>query len=828
MANLAKRFVLIPVLFIAMTLVHAQGAGVKPGIVSVYVANCDSNTVSIIDPTNNSVVGTIKVGTCPTGATSNPEGSQVYVTNENDNTVSVIDASTNMVVNTLDAVSRPFAVTFLPNGKQAYLSNTGSNIVSVIDSQRAALSGSITVGFGPAGMTLSPDARFLYVANFFSNSVSAIDTATNTVVATVPVGANPNWVAITPNGATAYVANFGADNVSVIDTASNTVTATIQVGAIPVELAITPDGTRVYVTSRVDSDVSVIDTGSNQVIATIPVGFSPAGVAITSDGQFAYVSNQSSASVSVVGIASNSVVATVLVGVNPFGVTINRRNGVAPKPAVTVVSTINGIATVNQQSGAITHCTAVLDSAGVTPLGKCVKLGTAPLVAGSNLLLASAQSSAFVTNNVTGAVVQCSMVENAQGKPIGKCGQIGTAAHGSAAPAFSMGSTVNGVAIVDQHSGTITHCTAVVGSTGVTPLGQCAKLGSAPFSIGSNFPLASAQTSAFVINSLTGAVVQCSMTENGQGTPIGECSEIGKANGSPSPAFIIGSTVNGVAIVDQQSGAITHCTAVLDSGVKALGQCAQLGTGFLAPGSKLLLASAETSVFVTNTLLGTVVQCSTTESGQGKPIGGCSEIGFAENGGITPGFTMGSTVNGVAIVDQHSGVITHCTAVLDSTGLIPIGQCTQLGVVPLTAGSNFLLASAQISAFVTNSLSGAVMQCSMLESGQGSPIGKCIQIGIAAHASSTPAFTMGSTVNGIVIVDQNKGVITHCTAAVDSTGTTPIGKCAQLGIGPFTSGSTLLLNSAQTSAFITNNMTGAVVQCSMAEDATGNPIGKCK
>jgi hypothetical protein len=287
--------------------------------------------------------------------------------------------------------------------------------------------------------------------------------------------------------------------------------------------------------------------------------------------------------------------------------------------------------------------------------------------------------------------------------------------------------------------------------------------------------------------------------------------------------------VNGVAIVDQQSGAITHCTAVLDStGVTPLGQCAQLGTGFLAPGSKLLLASAETSAFVTNTLFGAVVQCSMTESGQGKSIGGCSEIGFAENGGITPGFTIGSSVNGVAIVEQHSGVITHCTAVLDSTGLIPIGQCAQLGVAPLTAGSSFLLSSAQISTFVTNNLSGAVMQCSMTESGQGSPIGKCSQIGIAANASSTPTFTVGSTVNGIVIVDQNSGVITHCTAVVDSTGITPIGKCAQLGTGPFTAGSTLLLNSAQTSAFITNNMTGAVVQCSMTEDATGNPIGKCK
>src|SRR6185295_20375691 len=58
-----------------------------------YVTNSGDDTVSVIDPANNTVVATITVGDEPGGVAVTPNGTFVYVANQNSNTVSVISAA---------------------------------------------------------------------------------------------------------------------------------------------------------------------------------------------------------------------------------------------------------------------------------------------------------------------------------------------------------------------------------------------------------------------------------------------------------------------------------------------------------------------------------------------------------------------------------------------------------------------------------------------------------------------------------------------------------------------------------------------------------------
>nr|WP_253805622.1 YncE family protein [Mycobacterium tuberculosis] len=68
-----------------------SGVAVSPVTGLVFVTNFDSNTVSVIDPTTNTVTGSpITVGTAPTGVAVNPVTGEVYVTNFAGDTVSVI------------------------------------------------------------------------------------------------------------------------------------------------------------------------------------------------------------------------------------------------------------------------------------------------------------------------------------------------------------------------------------------------------------------------------------------------------------------------------------------------------------------------------------------------------------------------------------------------------------------------------------------------------------------------------------------------------------------------------------------------------------------
>ena len=74
----------------------------------VYVANAESNTVSVIDTTKNKVIATVPVGNLPLGIAVTPNGKMIYVANEVSNTVSVIDAIKNTVTATIAVGSEPY------------------------------------------------------------------------------------------------------------------------------------------------------------------------------------------------------------------------------------------------------------------------------------------------------------------------------------------------------------------------------------------------------------------------------------------------------------------------------------------------------------------------------------------------------------------------------------------------------------------------------------------------------------------------------------------------------------------------------------------------
>ena len=65
-----------------------------------YIANLNSNTVSVIDTENNNLIATVPVGIGPLGVAASPDGTRIYVTNSNygrRGAVSVIDTATNIV-----------------------------------------------------------------------------------------------------------------------------------------------------------------------------------------------------------------------------------------------------------------------------------------------------------------------------------------------------------------------------------------------------------------------------------------------------------------------------------------------------------------------------------------------------------------------------------------------------------------------------------------------------------------------------------------------------------------------------------------------------------
>jgi YVTN family beta-propeller protein len=79
-----------PATVIATVVRYPFGISVNPSTNIAYVANADSNTVSVIDGKTNTVISNITVGRSPHSVSVNPSTNIAYVANADSNTVSVI------------------------------------------------------------------------------------------------------------------------------------------------------------------------------------------------------------------------------------------------------------------------------------------------------------------------------------------------------------------------------------------------------------------------------------------------------------------------------------------------------------------------------------------------------------------------------------------------------------------------------------------------------------------------------------------------------------------------------------------------------------------
>jgi len=208
------------------------------------VGSGNAITVRVVDLINNTIIGDpIVVGLAPAALAITPDGTFVYVANYvNGNpgagTMSVIQTSNNAVVGNITGFSGPFAIAITPNGKYAYVTNFGSNnfapigsTVSVVKLSTNTIVATINLAIQPAGIAITPNGKHAYVTNYNTlyagsnftdltagqGTVNIIDIETNQVIPpTIAVGQSPVNIAITPNGRFAYVTNYTSNTVNVI------------------------------------------------------------------------------------------------------------------------------------------------------------------------------------------------------------------------------------------------------------------------------------------------------------------------------------------------------------------------------------------------------------------------------------------------------------------------------------------------------------------------------------------------------------------------------------------------------------------------------------
>jgi YVTN family beta-propeller protein len=133
-----------------------------------------SGTVTRIDLLSGKVTATVAVGLHPSGLAWDEAHHRLYVANSNSDSVSVVDTATNRLVETIAlqpfqrkaAGVAPESVALSPDRSRLYVACAGINAVAVIDlhAKRSRITGFIPTGWYPDDVTVSPDGRFIAVS----------------------------------------------------------------------------------------------------------------------------------------------------------------------------------------------------------------------------------------------------------------------------------------------------------------------------------------------------------------------------------------------------------------------------------------------------------------------------------------------------------------------------------------------------------------------------------------------------------------------------------------------------------------------------------------
>lgn len=268
---------ILTALYKGQALVHGLGYSRSKQMLAVVAIG--SNSVTLVSTPDNKVLSTIYIGRAPHEPTFTPDGSQVWVTVRGEAYVSVIDVASMKEVKQVPVSDGPGMVAFTPDGKRAYVCSSFSPVLDVVDTKTYKVIERVGIpsSFSP-NIFMSPDGKLVALTLKDIGKVIVVDTKTNKIIKNIPSGAITNHVTFTTlNGRLLMPVTVGGENcVKVFDVADDyKLIATVPVGALPHGEWASPDGKRLYVGLEFADQVQPVNLETMTTLPAIQIGQSP-------------------------------------------------------------------------------------------------------------------------------------------------------------------------------------------------------------------------------------------------------------------------------------------------------------------------------------------------------------------------------------------------------------------------------------------------------------------------------------------------------------------------------------------------------------------------
>jgi len=308
-----------------------------PGKVRIIQTNSAGDSVHIIDPATNTIVGEIKDIEVNHGAAAAPDGRRIYVSNEADGTLDVADVATFTVIHKIPLSGHPNNISISKDGRRVYVAIAElRGAVDIIDTASMTRVKTVPLVKGEGHNTyVTPDGKYVVAGSVAGKSLTVIDVETEKPkwFMLFDSGVRPIAFETNPDGSTKrmFVQLSGFHGFAIVDFATHQEMARITLPDVPgVEknlegiqgapshgIGITPDGSTLWATSKYYGYVFVYSMPELRLLGSVKVGMDPDWLTFTPDSKSVYVACAGSDWVTAIDVKSMKEIARIRVGPVP-------------------------------------------------------------------------------------------------------------------------------------------------------------------------------------------------------------------------------------------------------------------------------------------------------------------------------------------------------------------------------------------------------------------------------------------------------------------------------------------------------------------------------
>jgi YVTN family beta-propeller protein len=328
-----SRWSLVAVAGVLLWTLPAMAAGNK---VRIIQTNSAGDSVHLIDPDTNKVVGVISGIEVNHGAAVAPDGSRIYVSNEAESTLDVVDAKTLKVTNHVKLSGHPNNIAIGKDGKRVYVGIIQApGGVDVIDTATLKNVKTLSTKGSIHNAYVTPDGKYVVAGSIAGKTINVFDAQKEEPawVLDMDLGIRPMAFSTNPDGSTKWIFAQLTDfnGFAVVDFATHKEVNRIKNPDLPAGkkevtagsdpshgMAVTADGKTLVVCSRINNYLYSYSLPDLKVTGAVELGGKGAAwVTLTPDGKTAYVANPVTNNVSAIDVKTMKEVALIPVGFVP-------------------------------------------------------------------------------------------------------------------------------------------------------------------------------------------------------------------------------------------------------------------------------------------------------------------------------------------------------------------------------------------------------------------------------------------------------------------------------------------------------------------------------